>query len=402
MNKKKYLLPKIAVGAMAAFMLFATVDGVAWGRSLADLNRQRQEARDEAAEMRAVLAQAQAERRDTEAEIIMLDIELMEVSTELFFAEEALDMTLQRLAEAEIELEQAEADREARFEVLRGRLRFMHQNGNLSYIDLLLGSQNLTDFLNNREHFRRIIEHDNTMVAELIELEEQIIAVRDEIQEQVMALETLTQDLEVAIAALEATLAEREVRLQALGYDEAHAQAMVAAAEATEREVQAHIAAAEAEANRIRAEQRNLQARSGNVSVTANAHMVWPVALAPHVNSDYGWRNRPIGRGTEFHEGIDMRAPFNAGILAAEDGVVTFSGWMGGYGNTIIIDHGGGISTLYAHNTANIARVGQFVTRGEQIARAGSTGHSTGSHLHFEVRVNGRHQDPAPFLGMNR
>lgn len=402
MNNKKYLLPKIVTSILAVFMIFTAVDGVALGRNLTELNRQRQEARDQASEMRAILAEAQAERRDTEAEIIMLDIELMEVSSGLFFAEEALEITLERLAEAEMELEQAEADREARFEILRGRLRFMHQNGNLSYIDLLLGSQNLTDFLNNREHFRRIIEHDNNMVVELIELEEKIVAVRDEIREQALALETLTQDLEIAIAALEETLAEREARLQALDDDETHARSMVAAAEATEREVQAHIAAAEAEANRIRAEQRNLQARSGNVSVNTNAHMAWPVALAPHINSDYGWRQRPIGRGSEFHTGIDMRAPMNTPILAAEDGVVTTSGWMSGYGNTVIIDHGGGISTLYAHNTANLVRVGQFVTRGEQIARAGTTGNSTGSHLHFEVRVNGRHQDPAPFLGMSR
>ncbi|MCL2235129.1 MAG: peptidoglycan DD-metalloendopeptidase family protein [Defluviitaleaceae bacterium] len=402
MKKKKYLLPKIAVGAMATFMLFVAVDGVAIARSLTDLNRQRQEVRDEISGLRDLLNEAQAERRDTEAEILMLDIELMEAGNELFLVQESLAYTEERLADAEAALVQAEIDREERFDVLRGRLRFMHQNGNLSYIDLLLGSQNLTDFLNNREHFRRIVEHDNAMVTELIELEEQIAATRDEIAEQVVVLEIQTQNLEDAMASLEATLLEREIRLMELGYNESHAASMLASAEATEREVQSHIVAAEAEANRIRAEQRALQTRTGNVRVQSDAQMAWPVGRAAGVNSDYGWRQRPIGRGTEFHEGIDMTAPFNTPILASEDGVVTFSGWMGGYGNTIIVDHGGGISTLYAHNTANMVSVGQWVYRGQQIARAGSTGHSTGSHLHFEVRINGRHTDPAPFVGWQR
>ncbi|MCL2855201.1 MAG: peptidoglycan DD-metalloendopeptidase family protein [Defluviitaleaceae bacterium] len=402
MKKKSFLISKIALGAMAVLMLFVGVGGEALARSLTDLNRQRQEVRDEIAGLRNLLNQAQAEQRATEAEILMLDIELMEVSGELFIAEENLANTQQLLSEKEEELALAEADREARFEVLRGRLRFMHENGNLSYIELLLGSQSLADFLNNREHFRRIIDHDNAMVAELIALEEQISIVRDEIYGQVLALETQTAELEIAMAALEYTLADRAARLAELGYNEAHAQAMIAQTEATEREVQSLIDAAQAEANRRLAEQRALQTRTGNVRVNANANMVWPVQAAPHVNSDYGMRQRPIGRGTEFHEGIDMRATMNTPILAAEDGIVTFQGWMGGYGNTVIIYHGGGISTLYAHNNANLVTVNQHVTRGQQIARAGTTGHSTGVHLHFEVRINGRHTDPAPFLGMIR
>ena len=128
--------------------------------------------------------------------------------------------------------------------------------------------------------------------------------------------------------------------------------------------------------------------------------MLWPVPGYFTVTSGYGNRRHPFSGRQEFHTGIDIGARSGANVVAAESGMVTMSGWHGGYGQTIVIDHGNGLSTLYAHNSALLAREGQWVNRGDVIARVGSTGISTGPHLHFEIRQNGRHFNPAPSLGI--
>jgi len=128
----------------------------------------------------------------------------------------------------------------------------------------------------------------------------------------------------------------------------------------------------------------------------SNFPTLWPVS--GKISSGFGWRRGPFGGGSEHHDGIDIPARTGTHIHAAGGGTVTFSGWRNGHGNTVIIDHGDGMSTLYAHNSRNIVTVGQRVSRGDVIAHVGSTGRSTGPHLHFEVHVNGRPVNPRPFM----
>jgi len=128
-----------------------------------------------------------------------------------------------------------------------------------------------------------------------------------------------------------------------------------------------------------------------------NFPTLWPVSA--QVSSHFGWRRNPMGgRGGEFHSGIDIRAPRNTPIRAAGGGTVSFAGWRGGYGLVVMINHGSGVTTLYAHNSVNLVSVGQRIERGEIIARVGTTGRTTGPHVHFEVHINGTATDPWPFM----
>ena len=128
-----------------------------------------------------------------------------------------------------------------------------------------------------------------------------------------------------------------------------------------------------------------------------NFPSLWPISA--QISSNFGWRQNPMGgRGTEFHSGIDLRAPIGTNIRAAGGGTVTFSGRQGGYGNVVIIDHGHWLTTLYAHNSVNLVSEGQRVERGDIIARVGVTGRTTGPHVHYEVRENGVYVNPRPFM----
>ena len=140
-------------------------------------------------------------------------------------------------------------------------------------------------------------------------------------------------------------------------------------------------------------------AAMGNVTYTGG-QFAWPVPGRSYISSGYGYRNRPIGSGREFHTGYDIPAPTGSNIVAAADGTVITAGYVNGFGYTVMINHGGGLVTLYGHNSKLNVSVGQQVTKGQVVAKCGSTGNSTGPHCHFEVRKNGKHTSPAPYLGV--
>jgi murein DD-endopeptidase MepM/ murein hydrolase activator NlpD len=130
--------------------------------------------------------------------------------------------------------------------------------------------------------------------------------------------------------------------------------------------------------------------------VTAKKSFAWPVV--GKISSSYGWRRDPIRKGRDFHTGLDIRAPRGRTVVASAAGKVVHAGWMGGYGRAVVISHPGGITTLYGHNSKVLVKVGANVNRGQAIAQVGSTGKSTGNHVHFEVRVGGKQKNPIQYL----
>jgi len=367
--------------------------------NIRDLQERRQSINNDLTEQRRILAEAQSERNYALAEIIQLDIDLTQVTGEYFLAQEDLEVTTALLHQTEADLAEAEIQREAQFEILRSRIRFMHENNSMTYIEMLFSSENIADFLSNIDHIGRIIEHDNSILSNLKEIEERITRNRDEIALQYAAVYQLTLDLEVARNDLEAALADRETRIAALVITEADVNALIASMEEDNRQVGIQIANLEAQAQAVRQQAARAQAASSNVTISGGV-LLWPVDGPRGVNSPYGNRSHPITGRREMHTGVDLRAASGTPILAAEAGVVVESRYVRGWGNRVVISHGNGLSTMYAHNSRNIVTVGEEVQRGQVIARAGSTGISTGPHLHFEVWVNGQHVNPNTHLGI--
>lgn len=336
----------------------------------------------------------------------------------------ALDETLYRIDENEVKLAEVTEELNAKHQVLETRVRDIYINGQISYLDVLFGAQDFGDFLTRMDLLKRVVIRDSELVAD-------VLAYRNEIKEVGKQLEADRKvQTELAAQAEEA----RDVQLEKVAqqqalidlmqndkdvYDRQYDEMMASSAEVQRlilaKEEERRRAAEAAEAARRQAEleaQRQAAAQAGNVDVVQfgddeyddggytmqsyGGGMIWPIS-GP-ITSEFGWRTHPIFGSARFHSGLDIGGDYGMPIHAAQSGVVIEAGWIGGYGNTVMIDHGGGIVTLYGHNESLAVGVGQQVSQGQVIAYCGSTGNSTGPHCHFEVRVGGEPVSPWDYL----
>ena len=321
------------------------------------------------------------------------DIESMQSSIDELDA--AIAEGEDQLVTLEAELKEAESKVDIQNDNLGSRLRNMYKSGTVGFIDVLLDSGSFSDFLNNLDMVEKIYSSDRETLAGLEEA-------YDEIDTKKKEVETLQAELNESRAVAEKEKAELEE-------DKATVSAQKSEIASSNEETEAMLAdlRADAEAmNKIAAEKGSSSSNSSysgsstSSGAPSSGSMAWPVPSVgtSHITSIYGWRTHPIfgvGRG---HTGVDIGAPHGSSVVAANAGKVIYSGWFGGYGNCVQIDHGGGVTTLYGHNSKLLVSVGQRVSRGQTIAKVGSTGDSTGPHCHFEVRINGKHVDPLDYI----
>lgn len=392
MEKLKKLKSAALAIAIALTMVIILNSAAVYATNISDLRTKKNTIQSNAKKAKDLLEDTQLEKNAVMAEVLQLDASLDEAEEALTFITEELDKTVTRLAEAETELADAEEKREQQYESLKKRMRYMYMNGEIGYIDVLFEAADFSDFINRFEYINRIIEYDDNLVTELAETEQLITDRIAEIDLKKKEQEILVSNQTEKKHALEEARAQKNSVVVELSHDEAAYLQQIADLEASSKEVEALIRAAES-----RATARNRSSSGGSYSapVTYNGKLGWPVPSRSNISSGYGYRTSPR---REFHAGIDIPVPTGNDIVAAEAGTVITSKYMNGYGYTVVIDHGGGLSTLYGHNSKLLVSVGERVSRGQVIARAGSTGYSTGPHCHFEVRGNGRHTDPWAYL----
>jgi len=261
---------------------------------------------------------------------------------------------------------------------LGGRLRNMYKSGSVGFIDVIFSAGNVEEILSNIEMVKEIYRSDRDMVAALQKKYDQIKADKEHIEKLQAGMKSKRAEVTKKQDSL--VSAKNKIKRKKLEIAEKN--------EKLEIEVDNLQAQADALTDKIR--------NYGSGGSYTGGRMMWPTA-STYVTSPFGYRICPF-HGREFHTGIDISASTGSRIVAASKGTVMSAGWNGGYGNCVIISHGGGIVTLYAHNSSIVVSVGQHVRRGQQIARAGSTGNSTGPHCHFEVRVNGGYVNPMNYL----
>lgn len=353
------------------------------------------------------LNETNSQKAEAQSEVEKLDRELATVQAELTQLNSRLSQTTERLEKSQKELEEATKVKDEQYDTLKKRIRVMYEYGDSGYLEVILGAESFSDFLTRLEYANRFITHDNELLAEYTEAERiinenvaSIAADKKEIEDLKSQQVTKQQELDAKI--IQKTAVVKQLNSNAATYE-----AQIADLEEQDQAVKdliqkAQKAAEEAQKAAQAAQQSTTISRgnSGKVYNSDGKQFQYPVpAYAGYTPNDgYGYRGSPISGKGEFHTGLDLKATLNTDIVAAESGTVIYAGWRGGYGKCVIIDHGGGYSTLYGHNNVLYVSVGQQVSRGQTIAGAGTTGYSTGVHCHFEVRINGQHTDPTGYI----
>jgi len=338
-----------------------------------------------------VQQQIQAQQNKTAAAQQKVDSvadQLQKVQSELETArgdykiiQEKLSATEEQIETNTVILAAAEKKLSARGIILNNRIRDIYQNGQLSYLDVLLGASDFSDFTTRVDLLKRVINKDLELILKIRAERQLILDTKEQLDRDRQSILTLKQAAEEKKQIIEASKkAQEKVLAEAVGERDTAERAYQELVE-TSRRIEQMI--------------RNNQSSSRGPSGSTGS-MLWP-AEGP-ITSPFGWRTHPIFGTQRYHSGIDIGADYGDAVLAADGGVIIFADWMGGYGKAVIVEHGNGISTLYGHNSELLVSDGQRVRKGEIIARVGSTGYSTGPHLHFEVRQDGSPVSPMNYL----
>jgi len=298
-----------------------------------------------------------------------LTLEVSRVAKELSQKESELNDIKQRIEEITQEIT-------ARKQSIKERVLATYMQGELTYLDVIFDAENFRDFVNRIFYLNLIFENDQRNMLELRKKKEEKKYIMEKLTEKVQEIEATRAALNEKKRQVSEARRQKAMLLLQISKD----------AELAEQQIRE----LEEESRRIEADIRRLQGRYKGPAW--RGRFLKPVDGS--IRSGYGMRYHPISREWAMHTGVDIAAPYGSPVRAGGDGMVIFTGWRGGYGLTVIIDHGGKLSTLYAHLSGIAVSEGTILKAGQTIGYVGSTGYSTGPHLHFEVRVNGSPVNP--------
>ncbi len=328
-------------------------------------------------------------------EINKLDKQINEANSEISKVENKIAKVSEDIKKTQRELKEAENNLSNQEEDFGSRLRVMYMNGNVGYLEVLLSAENMKDFLSRREMIQSIADQDVEMIEYMKEQKQIITEKEEELSEQKATIEESKKVLDDKKAVLEESSREKENLKAKLDEELRIAEAEYDKLNDLAKEIE----------EKIKAKQSKNTVYSGGTSSSgtpiSGGSMSWPVPGYYNISSPFGYRVHPVYGTKKLHTGLDIPAPSGTPVKASGSGTVIYSGTLGGYGNTIMIDHGGGIVTLYAHNSSLTVSNGSSVSKGDTIAKVGSTGVSTGAHCHFEVRQNGSYVSPMSWLSGN-
>lgn len=346
----------------------------------AQLDQQREELQEQIAAIRADKNKALEQKELLEKQISTIQAEINNIQAQI-------EKYAQLISEKEAELVQAEAEEAELYDQFCQRIRIMEEQGEVSYWSILFSSSDFSDLLDNFMMVEEFIAYDNNLMNEILALQEQIKADKE--------------DLETAKAEQEAAKAKEETAKAQLKEQEAEVDALIEEISGQEDLLEKQEAQLKAAANAMDDEIKRLEREmAAQISgVVSESGFIWPLPSSWNtLSSLFGSRIHPITGKPNNHTGIDIPASKNTNIYAAKSGTVITSTYNSSYGNYVVVSHSDGTSTLYAHMNKRNATVGQTVKQGDVIGYVGTTGSSTGNHLHFEVRVNGSRVDPVDYF----
>ena len=368
-----------------------------------ELKEQRNVIRAQRQEKQAIVEALEAEKADVVAQKQAMDERNMYTLQQIQLNNQEIELYDEMIAEKAAELEEAQRLENEQLERYRARVRAMEENGGYNILAIISKSDSFSDMLTAMDDVGEIMESDRQLEDAYIAARENTESVKADYEDTRAELEELKAQLKAEQEELEKDIEEAIQIILDLENDlenrQAEYDAIMAAEDAANATIDKLVAELEAQrAAEAAAAAAAAGGSNGGGSANASGSFLWPVASYVYVSSRFGLRVHPITGKTKSHTGIDIASNQGTAVYASDGGSVTLAGWNGGYGNCIMIDHGNGYVTLYGHLSSISVSVGQTVSQGATIGAVGSTGNSTGPHLHFEVLKNGTRIDPEQFF----
>lgn len=348
-----------------------------------DLKKQHETLLKQIQDVQNQLVQKKKEESKALLELRQLNNTLSSTEKKLKNTEKSLSKTEKELTALEIELKSTELELKETTTTLQDRLRTYYVQGDIHYLEVILNATTMSDFLTRWDLLGRIAENDASLIDRM---KKTVTLYKDKLELALEKKETL--------ASLRM---EQDKRKAELNTASSRQKKILNEITTEKKDIEDALDELQAESDRIAA---SILKKTGadTSKYLGNGKMYWPTPGYSRITSAYGWRRHPILKKSKLHTGVDIGAPNGTSIRAAEQGVVLEAGWRGAYGRVVIINHGGNTVTLYAHTSKTLVNEGDIVAKGQEIALVGSTGWSTGPHLHFEVRKNGAHVNPMSYL----
>ena len=340
-------------------------------------------------------------KADTESYVRQLDSDLEELDQELTSLSGQITDKEAEIDETKKQLEQAKKTEEEQYNSMKLRIKYIYEKGDTSYLDLLMESGSLSEMLNRAEYIQQISSYDRKQLARYGEIKDEIAESEKKLEAEHADLLSLKDKTEAKQSSVERLVNEKTKELQKYQNQISANEAQLASYQADIKAQEDRIKQIEAELKRQEEEAKKKAEAQGQtykpVSI-GNINFVWPCPSSGRITSGFGGRTSPTEGASSNHQGIDIGASSGSDIIAAADGTVTISTYSYSAGNYIMIDHGGGLTTVYMHCSKLLVSAGETVKKGQVIAKVGSTGYSTGPHLHFGVRLNGSYVNPSKYV----
>ena len=398
MRQKKRIWTAAAAGLLCVGLAFPVL---ADKTELNEAQDRKTELEEELEKTEDTLKNLETLKGNTAAYVRELDESLSAVSNELEALNGSIAEKEGQIETTKGELEQAKESEKKQYESMKLRIKYMYERGDTSYVELFMESDSLSELLNKAEYISKISEYDRQMLDQYAATKDEIAADEARLETEHAELLDLKEQTEIKQASVEQLLSAKQAELRSYESQIAEAENQLSEYEKDLEAQEAAIRQIEEEIKRQEEEARRKAEAAGKSYVTkdiGDIHFIWPCPASSRITSGFGGRSSPTEGASSNHQGIDIGAPTGSDILAAAEGDVVVSTYSSSAGNYVMINHGGGVYTVYMHASKLLVSAGEHVSQGQVIAKVGSTGYSTGPHLHFGVRLNGTYVDPRSYV----
>ena len=379
-------MKKVLSVFLAVFLCFAVCNFSAYTANTSELKKKISEADEKINQAKKELQEAKNKQASAERQKELIDNRISQIVANIVYINGQIDSANTQIAQKEQEIIEAQARLDENKEYFKTRVLSMYKSGTTTYMELLFGAENMGDFLNRIDMLQYVVKNDKKIVDEMTEARDAVIEAKAVIEARKADLEESAALAEQQKASLDSALAEQQEIIAKLSAEVKVNEKEAAAAQKEKDDLN----------RQLERELAGYNAPAGGQTTYRGGKMAWPTPQGGTITCPFGYRTYP---SVGMHTGLDIGIRYGSTIAAAEAGtVIKVVNGTTGYGKYLMVNHGGGVVTLYAHSSKIVVKVGDYVERGQKIAEIGSTGFSTGPHLHFEVRINGTAVNPIGYI----